>query len=150
MSKKLNYLSVLLIAFTLFLSACQEDSPDLLFSTNELEGEWKWESVSESNELDVTCSATVKVSENDNNVIEIHNFQNLDNSAYVEFTISGTSLTMKDTEINNFAITNGFGTIQSAMQTMNFEYTISDGESSEKVTVIMTAGGIISKKAQIK
>ena len=133
--------AVLMMTLAATFTACEEDSPENIHSVDELGGKWSWiTDTGDAGDCDVNISTI-------NDMIVIQNFQNQGSSETITAEVKGDSFTFDGTLANGtYQITEGRGSILSNWTVMKLSYTISDGNTTEKITATLTQSHLAAKK----
>ena len=133
--------AIMLMSLTATFTACEEDSPENIHSVDELGGKWSWiTDTGDAGDCDVNISTI-------NNMIVIQNFQNQGSSETITAEVKGDAFNFDGTLANGmFTITEGRGTILSNWTVMKLSYTISDGNTTERITATLTQSPLAAKK----
>ena len=133
------FAALMLITFAASFTACEEDSPENIHSVDELGGEWSWETkVGDVGDCYVNISTM-------NNIIVIQNFQKQKGSITAE--VKGDSFDFEGVIADGaYQITEGHGTILSNWSMIKISYTVSDGNTTDKITAELTKTSVTAKK----
>ena len=133
--------AVLMMTLAATFTACEEDSPENIHSVDELGGKWSWiTDTGDAGDCDVKIS-TINV------MIVSQNFQTQGSSETITAEVKGDSFTFDGTLANGtYQITEGRGSILSNWTVMKLSYTISDGNTTEKITATLTQSHLAAKK----
>lgn len=133
--------ALMLITFAATFSACEEDSPETIHSVSELSGTWSWiTDQGDAGNCDVNISTM-------SNTIIIQNFQNQGSNETIQAEVKNDSFDFSGFIANStFEITEGHGTILSNWTIIKISYTISNGNTSEKISATLTKTSVTAKK----
>ena len=133
--------AIMLMSLTATFTACEEDSPENIHSVDELNGKWSWiTDTGDAGDCDVNISTI-------NNMIVIQNFQNQGSSETITAEVKGDAFNFEGSLANGtYIITEGRGSILSNWTVMKLSYTISDGNTTEKITATLTQSPLAAKK----
>lgn len=135
------FAALMLITFAATFTACEEDSPENIHAVDELGGEWSWiTELGDAGNCDVNISTI-------NNTIVIQNFQNQGASETITADVKGDAFNFSGDLANGmYQITEGRGTILNNWTMIKISYTISDGNTTEKISATLTKTSVTAKK----
>lgn len=134
--------ALMLITFAATFSACEEDSPETIHDINELSGSWSW--ITDEGDAG-NCDVNISIPKN--NQIDIKNFQNQGFNEIISAEVKNDAFDFSGFIANStFQITEGHGTILSNWNVIKISYTISNGNTSEKISATLTKTSVTAKK----
>lgn len=137
------FAALMLITFAATFTACEEDSPENIHAVDELGGQWSWHTTNLYEEIG-DCFVNISTI---NNTIVIQNFQNQGASETITADVNGDSFNFEGSLANStFIITEGHGTILNNWTMIKISYTITDGNTTDKITAELTKTSVTAKK----